>query len=71
VVAQTSPQQVVIKMSATRELLPDVDHIGSSPGGGGVIVEMAPHPVTIVKDAGEVSQAEAGSKGTHCEPAKS
>ena len=66
-------QQVVIKMSATRELLPDADHVGVAPGGsgGGVIVEMAPRPVTIIKDvAGDGSQPAAGSKGTHASSVK-
>jgi len=61
-------QQVVIKMSATRELLPDANHVGGPAGGNsdGVIVEMAPHPVTIIKDGvGDTAQAEAGSKGAH------
>ena len=54
-VAKTKVPQIIIKMSATRELLSesDTDHIGSARGQGGrqVIVEMAPDPVTIVIDA--------------------
>jgi hypothetical protein len=48
---KSTPRQVVIKMSATRELLSDRDNIGIGRGQSGhshVIVEMAPHPVTIV-----------------------
>ena len=70
--AQSKPPQVVIKMSATRELLPDANHVGGPAGGNsdGVIVEMAPQPVTIVISETPNSTANK-ERGGNATPAKS
>jgi len=48
-----TPPPVVVKLSATRELLTVSDHIGAAPdarGSAGMVVEMEPHPITVVVD---------------------